>query len=106
MKTKPVETHYRSLVKSVSYRALSIIADYTFAYLFTRNAAFSAGIVLFVNFYSLILYYLHERAWAHIHWGRPKPLLTASSAYSVAFAEKSESVTSQGQADGAVSVTV
>ena len=70
MKLKPMETHNRSLMKSISYRAVSIIADGTVAYLFTRNIALSAGIVLFVDFYSTVLYYLHERVWAHIHWGR------------------------------------
>lgn len=69
MKIKPVEKHPRSIAKSVSYRILSLAADSTVAYLFTRDVALSAGIVIFVNTYSTILYYLHERVWAHISWG-------------------------------------
>ena len=67
---QPIETHPRSIAKSVSYRVLSIIADYSAAYLFTRNLALSAGIVLVVDFYSTVLYYFHERIWAHVEWGR------------------------------------
>ncbi len=71
-KRKASEKHSRSLLKAVSYRALSIVADSAAAYFFTRDMALSAGIVIFMNGYSTILYYLHERVWANIHWGRPK----------------------------------
>ena len=70
MKTKPLETHQRSAIKSVGYRVLSISVDSAVAYFFTRDVVISAGIVLFVNTYSTLLYYFHERIWAHIHWGR------------------------------------
>lgn len=72
MKLKPFELHRRSIAKSVSYRIASIVADSFVAYFFTRNVALSAGIVIFVNGYSTLLYYLHERIWAHIHWGHQK----------------------------------
>jgi uncharacterized membrane protein len=67
------EQHSRSLLKSISYRILSITADSIAAYFFTHDAALSAGIVIVVNSYSTVLYYLHERAWANIHWGRKNP---------------------------------
>lgn len=69
MKNKPNETHHRSAIKSISYRALSLSVDSTVAYFFTHNIALSAGIVLFVNLYSTLLYYFHERAWARVRWG-------------------------------------
>jgi uncharacterized membrane protein len=69
MKVKPIEKHPRSIAKSISYRILSLSVDSMVAYLFTRDVALSAGIVIIVNAYSTILYYLHERVWAHIHWG-------------------------------------
>ncbi|OGZ05946.1 MAG: hypothetical protein A2845_04050 [Candidatus Lloydbacteria bacterium RIFCSPHIGHO2_01_FULL_49_22] len=70
MEIKPLEKHRRTGVKSISYRLLSISIDSAVAYFFTRDAALSAGIVIFVNGYSTALYYLHERIWAHIQWGR------------------------------------
>lgn len=60
----------RTLVKAIAYRMLSICADTIVAYFFTRNTMTTAVIVLFVNGYSTVLYYIHERIWAHIHWGR------------------------------------
>ncbi|MCF7815848.1 MAG: DUF2061 domain-containing protein [Candidatus Pacebacteria bacterium] len=68
----PHEKHSRSVVKSVVYRTLSISADSLVAYFFTRNAIATFTIVAIVNGYSTILYYLHERIWAHITWGQKK----------------------------------
>jgi len=69
---KPLEVHPRSIAKSITYRVLSLSADSGVAYFFTRDVALSAGIVILVNTYSTLLYYLHERVWAHIFWGRQK----------------------------------
>ncbi|MFA6414751.1 MAG: DUF2061 domain-containing protein [Candidatus Paceibacterota bacterium] len=67
---KPLEAHHRSIAKSISYRVLSLSVDSAVAYFFTRDVALSAGIVVLVNGYSTLLYYFHERIWAHVHWGR------------------------------------
>lgn len=66
----PVEKNRRSATKSATYRVLSLCVDSMVAYFFTRDVTLSAGIVLLVNGYSTVLYYLHERVWAHIQWGR------------------------------------
>lgn len=70
MEIRPIEKHPRSIAKSISYRILSLSVDSVVAYLFTHDIAISAKIVLFVNTYSIIVYYVHERIWAHIHWGK------------------------------------
>ena len=70
----PVEKHRRSAVKSATYRTLSISVDSMVAYFFTRDVVLSFWIVLLVNGYSTVLYYLHERVWAHVTWGREKKI--------------------------------
>ena len=70
MKIRVRELHRRSFAKAVSYRVLNIIVDSFVAYFFTRDISLSASIVIFVETYSTVLYYLHERVWAHVHWGR------------------------------------
>lgn len=67
---RPSEKHRRSIMKSVTYRILSISVDLMVAYFFTHSAVLSFWIVFFVDGYSTILYYLHERVWAHVAWGR------------------------------------
>lgn len=72
MKKQSGEKHTRSLIKSISYRILSMTADTIAAYALTRSTAMTIGIVILVNTYSTVLYYFHERVWANIHWGRRK----------------------------------
>jgi uncharacterized membrane protein len=71
-KLRSKELHRRSIIKSISYRLVSIAADSIAAYFFTRSVAETAGIVVLLNTYSTFLYYFHERIWSHIHWGRRK----------------------------------
>ena len=70
LKKPSAENHGRSLAKAISYRILSVTIDFIIAYAVTKDATISTGIVLFVNGYSTLLYYFHERVWANIHWGR------------------------------------
>lgn len=69
IKKPSTERHSRSIVKAISYRILSMTVDFIVAYVVTKDAAVSTGIVVVINGYSTVLYYLHERAWANIHWG-------------------------------------
>jgi uncharacterized membrane protein len=71
-RTNAHDRRTRTLAKAVAYRLLSITADTIVAYFFTRNSLTTFAIVAFVNGYSTLLYYAHERIWAHIHWGRGK----------------------------------
>jgi uncharacterized membrane protein len=73
------EKHRRSLVKSITYRLLSVTVDLLVAYFFTKNFTLSLGIVLIVDGYSTLLYYLHERVWSHIGWGRAPKIDSAQN---------------------------
>jgi uncharacterized membrane protein len=69
MKQQTTDRHARSVLKAVSYRLCSITADAVILYGLTHSIAFSAGVVALMNTSGTVLYYLHERAWAHIPWG-------------------------------------
>lgn len=77
MKIKVLEAHPRSVAKAITYRIFSLAVDFTVAYLFLHDVVSSISIVLIVNAYSTVLYYLHERMWAHIHWGRTPVVVQA-----------------------------
>ena len=62
----------RSAVKSITYRLMHMLVDLAVAYYFTREVAFSLGIVALVNIYSICLYYVHERLWGKIRYGLTK----------------------------------
>lgn len=66
------EKNYRSLVKSLSYRVTGTIATFIISYLVTGEVKFALSIMS-VDFISKIgIFYLHERLWDKIKFGRIK----------------------------------
>lgn len=60
----------RSLVKAVTFRALILCSDAVVIYLITRRVDQTAGLVVATNLASTTLYFIHERIWSRIQWGR------------------------------------
>lgn len=63
------ESRWRSLVKAVTWRTLGTIDTIVLAYLFTGNLKVSTAIGLTEVGTKVVLYFLHERAWAHVDRG-------------------------------------
>ncbi len=70
MSRKYFEATKRSLVKAITFRLIILCADSIIIYSLTKRLDITAGVVLFSNVSSTILYFLHERAWNGIHWGK------------------------------------
>ena len=64
------EDHKRSFAKAISFRLFIIVADFFIIVLITKRYDIAFGVLLFSNISSTILYFLHERIWNKIHWGR------------------------------------
>jgi uncharacterized membrane protein len=64
------DTGKRSLVKTVTWRVTGSSATFLIAYIMTGNFAISGviGIVQLIS--NSILYFIHERVWNQIKWGR------------------------------------
>jgi uncharacterized membrane protein len=63
-------THGRSLVKGISWRALGTLDTVIIAYVITGIPADAITIGGFELFTKVALFYLHERVWGRIFWGR------------------------------------
>ena len=63
------ELHRRSIVKSVTFRIVVLISDFTIITLITHRYDIALGVIVATNLGSAILYYLHERVWSKIRWG-------------------------------------
>ena len=66
------EMPWRSLTKALSWRTTGTIVTVILAYLFTGKADIAAAIGGVEVVLKIGLFYLHERAWAHIRFGRSK----------------------------------
>jgi uncharacterized membrane protein len=68
-----MESNARSLAKAVSYRVLGSTATALVVFVFSGNMPLSAGVGAVDMLLKIALYFLHERIWNHIPYGRPKP---------------------------------
>ena len=64
------EHRTRSILKAVTYRLISILLDSTIAYAITKSTEQTIALVIISNAISIIIYFIHERAWNRVHWGK------------------------------------
>lgn len=66
------ETHQRSIFKAISYRGCAAIVTTCIVYIFTKRLILSLGVGLAELIAKIIFFYIHERVWDKISWGKPK----------------------------------
>ena len=64
------DTHQRSVIKSLIFRVIVVISDTTVIYLLTHKVSQTISLTIITNLASMTLYYLYERVWNQIKWGR------------------------------------
>jgi len=68
------EKPYRSIVKTISWRAVGTIDTIIISYLVTGNLVMAASIGSIELVTKMVLFYAHERAWNKIDFGKvPAP---------------------------------
>lgn len=67
---KLYEKSLRSLTKAITFRLVIIVSDSIILYVVTRRLAVIVTVIVFSNLASTILYFLHERVWNRVHWGK------------------------------------
>lgn len=65
-----MDTHARSWVKSVTWRIVGIALLGAISYLITRDWKEMAVITLIFHGIRVVLYYMHERLWERVVWGK------------------------------------
>jgi uncharacterized membrane protein len=65
-----VITKRRSLAKSITWRLIAIAVTFIVGFVMTGSWQFAVSLSLISNLINFVLYYLHERFWLKINWGR------------------------------------
>ena len=65
-----METKQRTMVRMVTYRLTAWTFTIFWAYFFTGNFGSAAGFATVLHILLSIDYYIHERIWLKIKWGR------------------------------------
>jgi adenylylsulfate kinase len=66
----PGESLKRSVVKTVTYRVIVLVLDFTAIYLLTGQIKIAVGFTIISNIYTTVAYFFHERIWDSIKWGK------------------------------------
>jgi uncharacterized membrane protein len=64
------DSNIRSLFKGISWRIIGTIDTFVLAYIYFGDYRIAAPIAATEVFTKVFLYYLHERIWNTISWGR------------------------------------
>lgn len=64
------ETRRRAVTKALTYRFWQSANMFVIAYLVTGSVQVSSVIVGIEFFVKIIVYFIHERIWEHVKWGR------------------------------------
>jgi sulfate adenylyltransferase large subunit len=64
------ETHARSFAKAVSWRATGSLDTFLVAFVITSSPKIAGSVAVTEILTKIFIYYLHERAWAWVPWGK------------------------------------
>ena len=67
-----VDSHSRSLAKALSWRACALVITAIVALFLSESVVVALSIALSDSLIKIGAYYLHERAWAGIRFGRKR----------------------------------
>ena len=65
-----METHSRSIAKTLTWRAVSLVLIIAITWAFTRRLSVAASVGIADLLLKSGLYYAHERVWGRINFGR------------------------------------
>lgn len=65
-----IETRTRSIAKTIAWRIIATLITWAVVYFFTGKISESLKITLTAAVASMIAYYIFERIWNKIQWGK------------------------------------
>ena len=68
-----MESHSRSIAKAISYRIFGSLSTALIFYVLIGDVKLALGAGVLDTVVKVLLYFLHERMWNHIDFGRAKP---------------------------------
>lgn len=82
----------KSIVKAITWRVIASATTFGLAMLFFRSdpdaAQKATGIAIAESVIKMFLYFIHERAWAQLRWGRMRVVIRRNTRWSRQSLEK------------------
>ena len=89
----------RTVVKMISYRIVIFALLMAITYYFTGNAGQTTTISIIFNVAGSVVYYVYERLWGAIGWGRSRPRQVAQTRVPIPPITVKFNVKSEAEAD-------
>lgn len=67
-----IDTNSRSIAKTISWRLTGSFSTFMISYLILGSFSIAGSIAVIQIVANTLLYYLHERVWNKVNWGRSK----------------------------------
>jgi adenylylsulfate kinase len=67
-----MEKPIRSLIKAISWRIVATLTTTLLVFAFTQNFVISVGVGGIEFFLKIVIYYVHERVWNMLNFGRKR----------------------------------
>ncbi len=64
------EIKIRSVIKTITWRFLATLTTFSLVFIFTGKFELALTVGAIEAFIKMLIYFLHERGWDRIHWGR------------------------------------
>ena len=68
-----MEQHKRTIVKTITWRIIALSVTIIVVYAYSGDVKASLVIGVTANFLKMFFYYIHERVWNRVQFGRIKP---------------------------------
>ena len=65
-----MESHLRSLIKAITFRFAATVITILIVFFFTKSHLISVSVGALEFFSKLTFYYIHERIWNRVNFGR------------------------------------
>ena len=72
MNKQATETKERSIVKSISWRIVATLTTMILVFIFTGQIVLALSVGIIEIILKIMFYYLHERSWNKIKWGKTR----------------------------------
>ena len=69
-----MDTHKRSIAKTISWRVVATFITGVVTFILTGRLDFAVTVGLADTLVKFLIYYVHERMWARISYGKVRPL--------------------------------
>ncbi len=69
-----MDTHKRSIAKTISWRVVATVITGVVTFILTGRLDFAVTVGIADTLVKFLIYYVHERMWTRISYGKVRPL--------------------------------